>query len=467
MTASCAAAALAPPHDLRMVLQEVPPPDARETLRRASRLVSRRVGILRSVEPSPACAQDPAIFSVAATPSRLSHSPRLANPGNVGGAGETLEAGIAAAIGEAVERYCTLFYDKSQMVLGTWRELGEPAVPPDLLRLFSRQQLEQPGRRTRLDYFDDDSRVRWTWGWSLTQNRARLVPAALVYLGYACDPEEAAIGSNASTGLAAGLTLEGAILSGLYEVVERDAFTISWLFRHVRGKVRVDDAGLRAKMLSAFAADRSDVSLELFDLTLDAPICSLLAVLRRPAEFGPVCCLSAAARLSPAAAAHKCLVELGQGLQYLRFQMAELRDWQPRDDYSDLTTFDHHVILYHKRPQLAAAALAFLDGAGAGSLSALPQLATGRVKGDVERCVELLARAGHEVIAVDITTADVRDAGFRVVRVLAPGLAPLHSNHNLPHLGVERLRQLPWRYGWVERGQDPLATINRLPHPFP
>jgi len=467
MTTTFAAAALEVPGDLRVVLREVPPADARETLRRASRLVSRRVGIIRDVRPTATCAEDPAIFSFGATTSSLSLSPRIASSGKTGGAGETIEAAAAAAIGEAVERYSTLFYDKSQMILAAWRDLHEPAVPPDLLRLFSRQQVAQPGRRGRLDYFDEDSRIHWAWGWSLTQNRARLVPAALVYLGYEVDPEEAAIGSNASTGLAAGLTLEAAILSGLYEVVERDAFAISWLFRHVRRKVLVDDAELRAKLQAAFASDRSDVSLELFDLTVDVPICSMLAILRRPAEFGPAVCLSAAARLSPPAAVRKCLVELGQGLPYLRFMMAQLREWVPLPDHSDLTTFDHHVMLYNKQPQLADAALAFYRDAGAEPLSAIPQLATGRLKGDVERCVDLLAQAGHEVIVVDITTPDVRAAGFSVVRVLVPGLIPLHSNHRLPHLGVERLREVPWRFGWVERGRDPLATINRLPHPFP
>ena len=111
MTTTFAAAALEVPGDLRVVLREVPPADARETLRRASRLVSRRVGIIRDVRPTATCAEDPAIFSFGATTSSLSLSPRIASSGKTGGAGETIEAAAAAAIGEAVERYSTLFYD--------------------------------------------------------------------------------------------------------------------------------------------------------------------------------------------------------------------------------------------------------------------------------------------------------------------------------------------------------------------
>ncbi len=464
---TAAAAALAVPEDLRVVLREVAATDARETLRRASRLVSRRVGIIRAVGPGVTYAQDPAIFSAGTVSSQLSLSQRIANPSKAGGAGETLEVSLAAAIGEAVERYGMLFYDKSRMILAAYRDLREPAVPPDLLRLHSREQAEDPRRRGRLAYFDDDSRLRWIWGWSLTHDQPRLVPAALVYLGYDSGPEEAAIGSNASTGLAAGLTREAAILSGLYEIVERDAFAISWLYRQARGRVRVDDAALQARLRASFAVGRSDVSLDLFDLTCDIPITSVLAVMRRPAEFGPALCVGAASRLSPQGAVRKSLLELGQGLPYLRVLMAQNKSWAAKEDFSDLASFDDHLMLYNKSPKMAAQALAFYDSAPEELMSSIPDGSTGRIKGDVERCVDLIARAGHEVIVVDLTTPDLREAGFSVVRVLVPGLVPLHGDHALPYLGVARLREVPWRRGWVARDQDPLATLNPLPHPFP
>jgi thiazole/oxazole-forming peptide maturase SagD family component len=455
------------PEGLRVALQEVPPTDARETLRRAGRLISRRVGILRAVGPGVSYAQDPAVFSAGTVASQLSLSSRIANPGKAGGAGETLETSLASAIGEAVERYSMLFYDPERMILAAWRDLGDIAVPPDLLRLHSREQVERPGRKGRLDYFDDDSPARWMWGWSLTHDRPRLVPAALVYLGYDPGADEVSIGSNASTGLAAGLTREGAILSGLYEIIERDAFALSWAFRQARGKVRVDDEGLRARMRSSFALDRPGVRLDLFDLTLDIPVPTLFAVMRRGAEFGPALCLGAAARLSPRDAVRKSLLELGQGLPFLRSLRAQSTEWVKRDDFSDVVSFDHHLMLYNQRPNFAAEELAFYDAAPEEPLSSLADRSTGRLKGDVERCIDLLGQAGHEVIVVDLTTPDLHETGFAVVRVLVPGLIPLNGDHNLPYLGVARLREAPWRLGWVERDRDPLTALNPVPHPFP
>jgi ribosomal protein S12 methylthiotransferase accessory factor len=462
-----AAAVTQAPAGLRVALREVAEVDARETLRRAARLTSRRVGILRAVGPGILYAQDPAVFSAGIVSSQLSLSPRISNPGKAGGAGETLEVSLAAAIGEAVERYAMLFYDTSQMIFASYRDLGEPAVPPDRLRLHSRRQVEQLKQRARLAYFDDDSRLRWTWGWSLTHDQPRLVPAALVHLGYHFDPEEAAIGSNASTGLAAGLTREAAILSGLHEVVERDAFALSWLFRRVRRKVLVDDPELQARLRTAFAVDHPDVHLDFFDLTVDIPITSVLAVLRRPAEFGAALCLGAASRLSPRQAVRKSLLELGQGLPYLRVLQAQDKSWVAKDDFSDLTSFDDHLMLYNRNPRMADEALGFLESAPAERLSAIPDRTTGRIKGDIERHVDLLAQAGHEAIVVDLTTPDLRDAGFSVMRVLVPGLVPLHGDHNLPYLGVARLCEAPRKLGWVNDQEDPLAALNPLPHPFP
>lgn len=438
-----------------MELREVAPNDPRETLRRASRLVSRRVGIIKGVGHGVLRAQDPPIFSLGVIPSELSLNPQIANPLNMGGAGETLEAALASTIGETVERYCTLFYDKQRMVRGSFRELGDLAVSPERLRLFSRQQVE--ARSTgRLAYFDEDSRIHWAWGWSLTEDRPRLVPAGFVYLSYRADPDEPAIGSNASTGLAAGLTLEAAALSALYEVVERDSFALSWLRRHARCKLRIDDPGLQEKLRTSFAVDRPDVSVQFFDLTTDLQIPTVFVVLRRPAEFGPALCVAASSRLNPRDAARKCLLELGQALPYVRSLLPRFKSWAPKDDFSDLTSFDHHMMIYVKRPELISRAMAFYDEIGGEApLSSLADHSTGRIKGDLERCIGLLRQAGYEVIVADVTTPDIREAGFRVVRVLVPGLVPLHGDHNFPYLGVSRLYEPPGG-----------AQMNPLPHPF-
>jgi ribosomal protein S12 methylthiotransferase accessory factor len=79
---------------------------------------------------------------------------------------------------------------------------------------------------------------------------------------------------------------------------------------------------------------------------------------------------------------------------------------------------------------------------------------TGRVLADLEYCIERLGDAGYEVIVADITTPEIAEVGFSVVRVIVPGLIPLHSDHRYPFLGARRLSAVPY-------------PLNPFPHPFP
>lgn len=449
-------------------LQDVPRADPIKTINLASRLISPKVGLIKAVGHGIYRAQDPTSFALGIAAPDLSHFSEILNANKAGGGGDTLEIALAATIGEAVERYCMHFYDKSVMVHGSYRDLKDDAVSPELLRIYTREQVEQKDPKVPLAYFTEDTKINWVWGYSLTDKRPKLVPATLVYMQYEVDEGEVYIGRNASTGLAASSTIEEAILTGLYEVVERDAFTTCWQHRKLRRKIRVDDPELSDTLKNRFYGDHPSVDIQIYEITLDIPITSIFGVMRRPAEFGPALCVSTTARLSPKAAIRKCLAEIGQELPYYRYLMHQLKDWEPLPDYSDLTAFDLHCMLYIKRPELVPKAMAFCDAVtDEVALSEMPDLSTGRVLGDIETCLKLLEERGREVIVIDITTPDILEVGLRVVRVMIPGLVPLHGNHNHQYLGVNRLYEIPHQLSWEKSGWDSEAGLNPYPHPFP
>ena len=457
-------ASLRPP---ALELRDVPASHPWDTIRRASRLISRRVGLVRRVLESCYQAQDPAVFTTGLVLSDFTRSMNGGRAISASGAGDTAEAALAAAIGEAVERQCSSTFDRDEMVVGSFEELGDDAASPDALRLLSREQTERFGPRGPV-YFDERSRIRWVWGYSLTARRPRLVPASLVYLNFRALEGEANIGENASTGLAAGATREEAILSGLLETVERDAYMIAWMHRQPGRLIDVDDDALQDILRHSLFAGRPGVDVKIFDLTTDVPISVVYTIMRRRAEFGPVPCQGLASRLDPRRATRKSLHEAAQNFPFMRSLMVTEKDWQPAEDFSNLTTFDYHFLAYLKRPELVPPALAFFDACQERvALSALPNRSTGRVLGDIEDCVKSLANAGYETIVVDITTPDIADVGLSVVRVLVPGLVPIHGNHLRPFLGVRRLYDVPHRLGWEARGWSPDAGLNPAPHTFP
>lgn len=449
-------------------LRDIPWSDIWENIRRASPIVSPKVGLVRALQQGVSRAQDPEFFAMGLATQDLARFSEIENSGKAGGGGEYPEQALVATLGEAIERYCTLFFDKSTMVKGTARELGDDVVDVDLIRYFSEEQIAKHGDSLGYKYFTEDSETYWVWGTSLTTGKPRLVPASQIYLNYKIDEGEVCPGKNASTGLAAGGTIEEAILTGLFEIVERDCFTIAWLHRKVKSRIGIDDPELERLLYDRFHYAHPDVDIVFYDITLDVPIPSIFAVMQRPAEFGFANCVTSVSRLSMREAIHKGLRELGQELPYIRYLRHQLEDWEPKDDYSDLVTFDHHFTFYSKRPELVGEAMAFCtEVKDEVPLSELPDHTTGRPLGDIQRSVDFLAEHGYEVIVVDITTEDIRELDWSVVRVIVPGLVPLYGNHNRQYHGVPRLWDIPKKLGWAENGWDPNAGLNPYPHPFP
>ena len=449
-------------------LEDVPRSDPMETIRRASRMVSTRVGIVQRVSHGTYHAQDPATFAMGIMASDISRFAETANSSKGGGGGDVLVNALAATLGEAAERYCMFFYNKNDMVFAPYRDVAADAVSPDQIRLYTRQQIEGLGPGARVRYFNDDTPVRWVWGYSLTDEKPRLVPASFVYMNYQYDDDEPVIGRNASSGLAANLTIEEAILTGILEVIERDAFTICWLSRRPGRRVELDDDETIAFLRERFHYGHPKVETLVHDITLDVPVASFFVTIKRPTELGPAVCVGSTSRLDPKQAIRKCFLEAGQGIPYFRFLLSQLKDWVPSDDFLNLTSFDHHCVFYLKRPDLVPEAFAFLDDhEGTVPLSSIPDRSTGRVLGDINTCVELLKQAGLEVIVVEITTPDIRDVGMRVVRVVVPGMVPLHGVYKFPFLGSKRLSQFPLRARTGQGNGHEGPTYNTHPHPFP
>jgi len=84
--------------------------------------------------------------------------------------------------------------------------------------------------------FTKDSRVSWMRTYGISSNRTYCYPASLISLDktFICEPLNTFPWS--SNGLASGLTHEDAVLSGLYEVIERDAWSC-WEHTHRRRNI--------------------------------------------------------------------------------------------------------------------------------------------------------------------------------------------------------------------------------------
>ncbi|WP_308344295.1 TOMM precursor leader peptide-binding protein, partial [Streptomyces sp. MK37H] len=206
------------------------------------------------------------------------------------GKGRTADQARASALCEALEHYSGHFQGDEPRQRARYRDLRpDDAVHPDTVQLFDPRQFLDPALPTRHrvhDPFDEGAELDWTPVWSLTAERHRLLPTALLYYGAPQPPGHRCCRAD-SNGAAAGGTLADAVVRGFLELVERDAVALWWYNRTRQPAVALgafDDPWL-AEVRAAHRGVRREVWA--LDLTTDFGIPVVAALSRRldkPAE---------------------------------------------------------------------------------------------------------------------------------------------------------------------------------------
>jgi ribosomal protein S12 methylthiotransferase accessory factor len=375
-----------------------------------------------------------------------------------GGAGIRLEEGINRAMGELVERYASLAYDGAGRIVCSRRMLvsrGCRAAPLDSLTLFSREQLATPG--FAYAEFTEDTAVGWVEGTNLADGLPVFVPGQLVSMGYLPGPDEVTpCFYPTSSGCALAATVEGALVAGLLESIERDAVMIRWYARMAPARLDLDPADLLGRPLGP---QRQGLELRFHDMTVDGevPVVSVTCIERtgRPCFF----LLSAAAGLDTVTAARKALVEAGQGRPFVKL-LANLGP-APAED-AEFKDFDSNLRFYAE-PVNARYTEWFFEKAGVPGRY-FPEVSGGmdaarRLRVLLERCASM----GITPIAFDLTSAEIRECGLFACRVFVPELVPL-SVPSASFLGHSRLARF---VAAAERDGSAARIPAWLPHPFP
>jgi ribosomal protein S12 methylthiotransferase accessory factor len=429
-----------------------------ESLRRLSALAGP-AGIIRIAPPTPPAAGEPPLHHVTATTAARGTGPGAVAAQYGSGTAETRERALAAALGECAERYAASQVDEASVRVLSAAELGPAAAPPSSFALFHAFQYAAEG--FPFVPFTAATRLRWSPAFRLPGGEPAFVPTQLAYLTGTMQGENP-IGYATSSGMACGATLEEAVLAGLLELVERDAFRIAWENRLSLPLVdRSDDPDLVASEHNVYA--RTGLRYAVVDMSAFLAVPTALAVLRDP-RGGAALSIGAASAPTMREAVRRSLSEAFQTRLFARRLRAEQPDWSAGDD-GDIAAFEDRTLYY--ADALHAARAAFLDASRARVHSgAVAALAGACVTDHISALVRLLARAGTNVYVVDTTPPELRAADLRTVCVVAPELCRLDAASTARYLGGERLYRAAHELGLAA---SPLALdqLNPAPHPFP
>jgi bacteriocin biosynthesis cyclodehydratase domain-containing protein len=361
------------------------------------------------------------------------------------GKGSTAEQGEASALMEAIERYSGIFQGDEIRATRRFTDFpsGDAIVPNDVL-LFSDAQARHNHAHDGESHetqpappFDPSARIEWSPVWSLRDQRFKYLPTSLLYFFYS---GPAAFHAD-SNGCAAGNTVEEAIVQGFLELVERDSYAIWWYNRLQRPEVdlsQFDDSYVR-DLKSQLA--ESGRRLWVLDITSDLGVPTYVAIVhwmqngQENIEFG------SGAHFDKRIALLRALTELNQFLS-IGLMGGGTGEKASLDGINPLYLRDHPFLTPGGKPLEPAA-------------DAKP-VPLHNTREQVDACVDIARRAGHDFLVLNQTRPDV---GVSVVRVIVPGL-----RHFYLRFAPGRLYDVPVKLGWLERPLLENELTPFLPH---
>ncbi len=425
-----------------------------------SELVSSRTGLIRELRdwhPPPAAPLPPYLSQ--SVLSNFDFRPGSPSERSAAGKGWTREEAQRGAIGEALERYCASHYESSELELGP-ADGGTSCIEPSAFGLYTDRQYASPGFPFRR--YDPGCALHWCRALRLDGTAVR-VPAAETYLTF----PSYALGENFSllttTGLSAGETLDAAILGGLYECIERDAFVLHWMNRLTPVEVALGGLPLCEYARGVFR--RSGIDLRVFLLGTDIPVPVAMAVAVDRSGRIPAAAVGLGCHLSGARAVERAVLEVCQvyASESGRAHAGALTD--PPRGYEQVLALEDHGGFFSIPERLHEFDHLF-TGAPRIDGGALPETASADVSVDLARVAAAVEAVGASVAFVDLTTSDLRDFPARVVRTFAAGLQPIHFGFGWERLGGTRLYSIAQRLGQDARIRSE-ADLNFCPHPLP
>ena len=320
------------------------------------------------------------------------------------GKGATVEQARASAMMEGFERYSAekQDIDQEKISISTYNEIKNESVlnPNDLLlpKSFENQNIEM-------------QKLEWIEAEEIISESPILVPANAVFHPYIPNreikPSAMAMFKGNTNGLASGNVIEEAVLHGIFEVVERDAWSIFELTK--RNKKQIDLDTIENETVNELVEKFTEqgIKIKLMDITADLKIPTIVAsaddtVLKDAALLT----LGVGTHLNPEIAAIRALSEVAQSRAT---QIHGTREDTVRADFMRKAGYENM-----KRTNKDY----FVEEDEKINLSDIENKITGSIKRDIEVSIEEVQKAGlDKVIYYDLTREEI---GVNVARVIIP-----------------------------------------------
>lgn len=368
----------------------------------------------------------------------------------------------AVSVLEALERESGACVEPGRTFRATSYELDGAVLDPLTL------VLPEPGAPGLVSYRADLA-IDWVQGFSLRAHAPVWVPARAALLNYDNDPPYLRETSN---GFALGTSPAEAMLHALFELIERDAFLMTWYARRPSQLLDLEADAPRELMLLSDLCERLGYRLRAYRTTGDSGVPSVwVMAVAQPGSSGqsgrPHLHALAGAHLNPIQALMSGALEVVTSL----FLNARLYDPVRAERCRSAPDAVHGPVDHFNRfgHPGSFVQLGFLSETPVGIKEAFAgDLHAGQPLGEaLDTVVTRMLDHHPDVVFVDTTSPGLRHQGLCCVRAIVPGLLPLTFGHR--HRRVQGCLRL--QRAWATQGVTAEALTASgepwaAPHPF-
>lgn len=314
-----------------------------------------------------------------------------------GGKGITPDHAKASAMMEGFERYSAEKQESDETFIATLNEIDGNYIDPISLNLpkdFSKDLL-------------DTMNLEWSMSRDLISGEDYYIPSNAIYHPYVPENNVQGLFKGNTNGLASGNILEEAILHGIFEVIERDAWSIFELTHKNSKQIDLEsiDSDSINQILNKYK--ENGINIKLMDLTADVGVPTIAAsaddtVLKDAGLLS----LGIGTHLNPEIAVLRALTEVAQSRAT---QIQGAREDTVRADFARKAGYERMKRINSQY---------FEDEENKISFSDIEDKSTNSINQDIEIVKDELAKNGlDKILYADLTRPEL---GVSVVRVVIP-----------------------------------------------
>jgi ribosomal protein S12 methylthiotransferase accessory factor len=423
-------------------------------------------GLVHSYANNPPYYDEPKLFSIAALLSlpedvRI-HADQIAPDlalGFAGGASLDKERALWKVAGEAVERYA-LLNTGAKPVCSDFKSLGAgSALDPNTIAAGTSRT--PTDRRACV--------IDWLQGFDAKQGRQKWIPYQLVAVPHLYADREIVWRAPISTGAAAAFSVEEALYEGLCEVIERDAFMVSWLRQihlvqfHI---IDCDTTDAIQALLSRTVASvvRYRLTPNFFVLPTGLPVFTIMCVLWDNTGLGPAATIGTKASWSLPLAVLGALEEALQERPWVRSIYERISDSDKNKAVGTIYTMTERATLWLSREAISVLRNWLNQSNSSITMGSLAAESEPCSLQDLALAIERQQATAFGVDLTQYLPEGIKELGLHVVKAIVPEYQPLYLIEELNDYAWPRLLSVEQRLGVKARQSKEIPFS--FPHPF-